>query len=913
MTLRGETKALSRTGAPLWGRIALVAVLVAGCAPLPPSREIKLPVQQFAVGRIELPSGLQILVEDDPSARAVTSVLVVGAGGADDPVGQEGLAHLVEHLNFRSHAEGQPSLTARLALYGIGSWNAETSMDTTTFYQLGAPETLGRMIETDVARMVGPLQGVTSEQFVTERGVVLNELRWSDESGHHQEIGRTLFHQLFPEKHPYARGFGGTPESVGQLTLEQARAWTATHYRPRAMTWVLAGALDPIQTTAVLEQLLPQSLREGDPAGPPATHQDVALSARVPRLPLIPTVVAPVEHQEIVVAWSLPPSQGKFEPALMTLPGLVEDHATQIDGVESASAQVITFENAALLELDIQTKDGVDPVKLVEKLRDSWTDTWTIKSRWGALLAEAFFARARTATLVALAQANESLVSRTLNRAHRTRSSRSAQTLTAQGEAIAAVSFADVMATGREYITGERLAVVFLKPAAGGGRGDDVQRPAEVPTAFSPESVRAEYPPEAVTKFIRGPGLSKATSFHATNGLEVVLVPGGRTGLVTVTLGVPGGRRTSSPEGMADRLRWSQQSWEYGFPNSLGASVRQWWTDDAGYLRYRGSAGNLPNLLAMLSERILTRRVKDPPKAELVRTSTEPELQAFDRRFWHALQGEGSWISSPSAAEVAVLKADAAQSWLEQVLDPRRAVLVVAGDVPASVPDEVEHWLSRWRGPEKAGGSTLPPLPSGPGTLRVVKTALPRAKQVRVRLACTATGRTLEDELAFRLVASEITRQWNVLERGTLGSTYGFTSSTALNRDGTMRLVVSGRVENTGIRRMAVAVAQAWKGLPEAAATPSKLNRLRWEFAREFNVSFLTSAAVADAVAEERLRGRPATSLDDVPRALMQLGPEQIAEVGGQCQRSAVLGLLGEPSVLDVDALLPSGKQIVSR
>jgi hypothetical protein len=76
-------------------------------------------------------------------------------------------------------------------------------------------------------------------------------------------------------------------------------------------------------------------------------------------------------------------------------------------------------------------------------------------------------------------------------------------------------------------------------------------------------------------------------------------------------------------------------------------------------------------------------------------------------------------------------------------------------------------------------------------------------------------------------------------------------------------------------------------------------------------VHFLTSDAVAGEVARHRLRGRPATAVDEVPATLTRVGGAQLAAVGKQCQASAVLGLLGDPTVLDVEAQLPPGARVV--
>src|SRR4051794_11732139 len=49
-----------------------------------------------------LPSGLRLLLDEDPYAATAGVVSVVAGGAAADPAGADGLGHLVEHLTFRA-------------------------------------------------------------------------------------------------------------------------------------------------------------------------------------------------------------------------------------------------------------------------------------------------------------------------------------------------------------------------------------------------------------------------------------------------------------------------------------------------------------------------------------------------------------------------------------------------------------------------------------------------------------------------------------------------------------------------------------------------------------------------------------------------------------------------------------------
>lgn len=54
-----------------------------------------VPVEHFT-----LRNGLEVVVMPNHRVPAVTHILLVRAGGADDPYGKSGLAHFLEHLMF---------------------------------------------------------------------------------------------------------------------------------------------------------------------------------------------------------------------------------------------------------------------------------------------------------------------------------------------------------------------------------------------------------------------------------------------------------------------------------------------------------------------------------------------------------------------------------------------------------------------------------------------------------------------------------------------------------------------------------------------------------------------------------------------------------------------------------------------
>src|SRR5690242_15068431 len=112
--------------------VGLVCVVVSACAtgrtfPPSPPRKASLGLS-FATAK--LPNGLRVVLVRDPNASEIQVTMRYRVGAADDPVGQEGIAHLVEHLMFQQQMGAQ---TLFATLEGVASsFNAFTSYDATT-------------------------------------------------------------------------------------------------------------------------------------------------------------------------------------------------------------------------------------------------------------------------------------------------------------------------------------------------------------------------------------------------------------------------------------------------------------------------------------------------------------------------------------------------------------------------------------------------------------------------------------------------------------------------------------------------------------------------------------------------------------------------------------------------------------
>ena len=161
----------------------LGAALSPGGALAGPTSGVKLPESNEKLGTIDLPSGMRIVIEEDHSKPVVAVVAVIDVGAAADPVGKEGLAHLVEHLSFRAKPDGRLQRANQLDFAGASSWNGTTTHDLTTFAVVGPKESLRNLLVIEGGRLMGPLAGLDQHGFELERDVVKHELTARDERG----------------------------------------------------------------------------------------------------------------------------------------------------------------------------------------------------------------------------------------------------------------------------------------------------------------------------------------------------------------------------------------------------------------------------------------------------------------------------------------------------------------------------------------------------------------------------------------------------------------------------------------------------------------------------------------------------------------------------------------------------------
>ena len=194
----------------------------------------------MTVQQDQLANGFRIVSEHMPGLQSASIGIWVAAGGRNERLEQNGIAHFLEHMAFKG-TERRTSLQIAEAIEDVGGYiNAYTSREVTAYY--------ARVLENDVPLALDVIGDIVlnpvfaPEEIEVERGVILQEIGqardtpddvifdWLQaESYHDQPLGRTIL---------------GPAERVGAFSRADLAGFVAEHYGPGQMILAAAGAVD---------------------------------------------------------------------------------------------------------------------------------------------------------------------------------------------------------------------------------------------------------------------------------------------------------------------------------------------------------------------------------------------------------------------------------------------------------------------------------------------------------------------------------------------------------------------------------------------------------------------------------------------------------------------------------------------
>jgi len=222
----------------------------AGAAPAPAGVSEVASVE--GITEYRLSNGLRVLLAPDASKPTTTVNMTYLVGSRQENYGQTGMAHLLEHMLFKSTPTTRNAL-GEFSRRGLQA-NGSTSADRTNYFASFAanPDTLKWYLGWQADAMVNSL--IAKEDLDSEMTVVRNEM----ESGENNPF-RVLMQKMQAaayQWHNYGKSTIGARSDVENVDVAQLRAFYHEYYQPDNAVLIVAGKFDPQTTLEAIQATL---------------------------------------------------------------------------------------------------------------------------------------------------------------------------------------------------------------------------------------------------------------------------------------------------------------------------------------------------------------------------------------------------------------------------------------------------------------------------------------------------------------------------------------------------------------------------------------------------------------------------------------------------------------------------------
>ncbi len=189
-----------------------------------------------------LDNGLKIVaIPMDNNTNVITTDIFYNVGSRDEIMGKSGIAHMLEHLNFKSTKNLKAGEFDTIVKGFGGVNNASTGFDYTHYYIKSSAKNLDKSLEL-YADLMENLT-LKDEEFQPERDVVTEERRWRTDNSPMGYLYFKLFNNTFTY-HPYHWTPIGFMNDILSWKVEDIRDFHSRYYTPSNAIIIVAGDID---------------------------------------------------------------------------------------------------------------------------------------------------------------------------------------------------------------------------------------------------------------------------------------------------------------------------------------------------------------------------------------------------------------------------------------------------------------------------------------------------------------------------------------------------------------------------------------------------------------------------------------------------------------------------------------------
>ena len=198
------------------------------------------------------PNGLHVLLVPDNSKPKVTVNMVYLVGSRNEGYGETGMAHLLEHMVFKTTKSGREIFKELTDRTGGGNFNGGTSYDQTMYYETvnASDENLRWALQLEADRMVN--MTMEKKDLDTEMTVVRNEM----ESGENNPLSVLQQKTMAAAYnfHNYGKTVIGARSDVERVPIANLAAFYQKYYQPDNAILVIAGQIDESKALATVAE-----------------------------------------------------------------------------------------------------------------------------------------------------------------------------------------------------------------------------------------------------------------------------------------------------------------------------------------------------------------------------------------------------------------------------------------------------------------------------------------------------------------------------------------------------------------------------------------------------------------------------------------------------------------------------------
>lgn len=192
--------------------------------------------------KITLNNGLEVYHTPLNLGSNVISIdLFYKVGSRNETMGKSGIAHMLEHLNFKSTKNRKAGEFDEIVKGFGGVNNASTGFDYTHYFIKCSNQNLDKSLElySDIMENLN----LKNEEFLPERDVVLEERRWRTDNDPIGFLYFRLFNNAFIY-HPYHWTPIGFFTDIQNWSIDDIKAFWQAYYQPKNAFLMITGDID---------------------------------------------------------------------------------------------------------------------------------------------------------------------------------------------------------------------------------------------------------------------------------------------------------------------------------------------------------------------------------------------------------------------------------------------------------------------------------------------------------------------------------------------------------------------------------------------------------------------------------------------------------------------------------------------